>query len=75
MNKLFSVFLLIALTSCSSGKIVPTSDVCSLKKHFKDNIFQVQINGKPINKHWYIWDEAQEVTVELAKQNKCKSNR
>lgn len=73
MKKLVYTFLLISIASCSSGKIIPTTDVCSLKKHFKDNIFQVQINGNPINKHWYIWDEAQEITGELAKKNKCKS--
>ena len=73
MKKIVYAFTLILFSSCSSGKIVPTKDVCSVKKHFKDNIFQVLINGKPINNHWYIWDEAQDITKELTKKNKCKS--
>lgn len=65
--------MILSISACSSGKIVPTTDVCSLKKHFKDNIFQVLINDKPINKHWYIYDEAIDVTKELASKNKCRS--
>ena len=70
-TKILSLILLFILTSCSSGKIIPTSDLCSLKKHYKDSVFQVLINKKPINKHWYIYDEAQALTQQLAKQNKC----
>ncbi|GAB4013222.1 MAG: hypothetical protein Fur0010_09880 [Bdellovibrio sp.] len=71
--KYISIIALLALVSCGSGKIVPTTDVCSLKKHYKDNIFQVLINDKPINKHWYIYDEAIDITKQLATKNKCKS--
>lgn len=72
LNLIFSLILLaFTLTSCSSSSEKPTTDVCTLEKHWRDNIFQVQINGEPINKNYYIHDEALEITKELAKRNKC----
>ena len=68
-----SVLLLFLLNSCGSSEVIPTKDLCSLEKHYKDNIFQVQINGDAINKHWYIYPEAKIVAKKLAEQNKCKS--
>lgn len=59
------------LASCGSSKVIPTTDVCSLKKHWKDNIFQVQINGEALNKNYYTFDEAKDITKRLADQNKC----
>lgn len=70
-NNLTVLISLLFLASCSSSKVIPTTDVCSLKKHYKDNIFQVLINKKPINDHYYIFDEAKEVTEHLAKENQC----
>lgn len=69
--KIMALFFLMIQFSCSSGKIIPTSDVCSLKKHYKDSVFQVLINKKPISKHWYIYEDAKDVTKLLADQNKC----
>jgi hypothetical protein len=69
--RLLGLIAILTLTACSSGKVVPTSDKCSLKKHYKDNIFQVLINGRAINSHWYTHPEAIDVTKELAKRNKC----
>tara|TARA_R110002072_G_scaffold64203_7_gene159884 strand:- start:47089 stop:47319 length:231 start_codon:yes stop_codon:yes gene_type:complete len=66
-----ALFILILATSCSSSKIVPTTDICSVKKHWKDNVFQVQINKKNINSNWYVYQEAVDVTKLLADQNKC----
>ncbi len=74
MNMIFKSFLitsLIFLTSCGSGKIVPTKDVCTVERHFKDYIYQVKINGEAISKHWYIKEDAIEVVKDLAKRNKC----
>ena len=70
-KKMIAFIFLLFLISCSSGKIIPTSDICSLKKHYKDNVFQVLINKKTINKHWYIFKDAEDVSRMLAKQNKC----
>ena len=59
------------LSACSSSKVVPTKDVCTVERHFKDHIYQVKINGEPINKHWYIKEDAIEIVQTLAKDNKC----
>lgn len=64
-----AISLLIA--SCGSSEVVPTSDICKIKKHWKDNVFQVLINDEPINKHWYIHSEALDITKRLAADNKC----
>jgi hypothetical protein len=70
-KRLIALIFLMIQFSCSSGKIIPTTDVCSVKKHYKDNVFQVLINKKPINKHWYIHEDAMDVTKMLADENKC----
>ncbi|MCP4913293.1 MAG: hypothetical protein GY909_09245 [Oligoflexia bacterium] len=69
--KLFFVTLFLNFAGCSSGKIIPTTDVCTIKKHWKDNVFQVLINEKPINTRWYIHQEAKDITSMLADDNKC----
>lgn len=65
------IFFFFGVVGCGSSKIIPTKDVCSVKKHWKDNIFQVQINGNAINQNYYTFDEAKEITKLLASQNKC----
>ena len=62
---------LLSLVSCGSGKIVPTKDVCTVERHYKDYIYQVKINGEAISKQWYIKEDAIEVVKDLAKRNKC----
>ncbi|MCO4754964.1 MAG: hypothetical protein KC478_10825 [Bacteriovoracaceae bacterium] len=62
---------LITLVSCSSGKIVPTKDVCTVERHFKDYIYQVKINGEAISTQWYIKEDAIEIVRDLAKKNLC----
>lgn len=62
---------LITLVSCSSGKIVPTKDVCTVERHFKDYIYQVKINGEATSTQWYIKEDAVEIVKDLAKKNKC----
>jgi hypothetical protein len=68
---LFALIGLFTVSSCSSKKIVPTTDICSVVKHWKDNVFQITINKEPINKHWFTHPEAMDLTAELAKSNKC----
>lgn len=63
--------LLLSLVSCSSGKVIPTKDTCVVKKHWKDNVFQVIINESPINDRWYIHSEAMDITKQLGAQNRC----
>lgn len=73
--KLLSIVILsIILTSCGSAEFVPTTDICSLEKHWNDNLYQVRINDKKISKHWYLKDDAIDITNQLAKDNKCMSN-
>ncbi len=69
-------FLTIALfiTACGSSKIIPTTDTCSLEKHWEDSLYQVKINGKKINTHWYLKEDALDITKQLAKENKCMSH-
>lgn len=69
--KIIVLSFLLFLASCGGGKIVPTTDVCSVKKHYKDNVFQVYINKEPISNHWYIYQDAVEITQKLADDNQC----
>lgn len=74
MNMIYKLVILsfvLLLTSCSSGKVIPTTDVCSIKKHWKDNVFQVLINDEAINTRWYVHQEAKDITSMLADDNKC----
>ncbi|MCF8059608.1 MAG: hypothetical protein K9K67_09945 [Bacteriovoracaceae bacterium] len=66
-----AVILTSLLLSCATGKSAPTKDICHIKKHPKDNLFQVLINEKPINNHFYIHPEALDITKRLAKANRC----
>lgn len=71
-KKSIGIFIISSLlVSCGSSEVVPTSDICKIKKHWKDNVFQVLINDEPINKHWYIHSEALDITKRLAADNKC----
>ena len=65
------LLLSLLITGCSSKPIVPTTDICSVKKHWRDNVFQILINDEPINKRWYIHSEAMDITKLLGAQNKC----
>lgn len=67
------VLFLMGLASCGSGKIVPTKDVCTVERHYKDHIYQVKINEEPVSAHWYIKEDAIEIAQNLAKKNKCKA--
>ncbi len=66
----YCLFLLIC-TSCGSAKFVPTKDICLIKKHWKDNVFQIQVNNELINPHWYIHKDALNISRRLVSQNKC----
>lgn len=68
MKILFYLALLFLIVSCSSG---PTKDVCSVTKHDDDELYQVSINGKPINKLWYLKDDTNDIWDMLARDNKC----
>lgn len=57
--------------SCGSNEFVATSDICKIEKHWKDNLFQIKINDQPINKHWYLYDDAVSITRDLGKKNLC----
>lgn len=71
ISKYLLISTLFVICGCGSSVIVPTKDKCIIKKHWKDNVFQVLINEEPINKHYYIHDEALDLTKSLAKANKC----
>lgn len=70
-KNLILIVSLIFVSSCGSAKFVPTTDKCSTKKHWKEHLYQVRINKKKINKHWYLEDDARNIMKELASQNKC----
>lgn len=78
MNMIYKYLListLLVICGCGSSLLgptpTPTKDKCIIKKHWQDNVFQVLINDEPINKHFYIHDEALDLTKSLAKANKC----
>jgi hypothetical protein len=62
---------MVSIASCGSAKFVPTTDKCSLKKHWKEHLYQVRINKKKISKHWYLEEDARDIMKQLASQNKC----
>lgn len=68
MKKIFLFIIFILFSSCSSG---PTKDKCSILKHDDDELYQVAINGKPINKFWYLKEDTSDIWDLLAKDNKC----
>lgn len=70
-KSLIAVILLVGLSGCGSSQEKPTSDTCQIKKHWRDNVFQVLINDEAINKHYYTHDEAIDITKRLAADNKC----
>jgi len=74
-NKLLNISGLIVTLSialgCASKPVVPTKDICKIKKHPRDSVFQVLINDRPINKRWYIHSEAMDIAKQLGSQNKC----
>ena len=70
-NLIGYILILLFLVGCSSAKEKPTKDTCELKKHYKDNVFQILINDKPINSHWYIYPDAVDIAGRLADRNKC----
>ncbi len=73
--KILSLTLLVFLvTGCGTAEIIPTSDICSLEKHWNDNLYQVKINERKISKHWYLKEDAVDITTMLAKDNKCMPN-
>jgi hypothetical protein len=69
--KIFTLLMLAGLASCGTSKIIPTKDVCTVEKHYKDMMFQIKINDEAINKHWYLKSDAIEVAQSLAERNKC----
>ena len=78
MNMIYKLayfsLLLLLISSCGSAKFVPTTDVCSLEKHWEDSLYQVKINDREISNHWYLKNDALEITQNLAKKNKCMSH-
>ncbi|GEM_PF-1750461 len=77
ISKYLLISTLLVICGCGSSVLVPTptptptKNKCIIKKHWQDNVFQVLINDEPINKHFYIHDEALDLTKSLAKANKC----
>ena len=71
VNKMIFLAMGLSIVGCSSAPFVATKDVCKVKKHWKDNVFQVLINDEPINQRWYIHSEAMDITNQLGSQNKC----
>ncbi len=71
--KLLILLSVLTLISCSTTKFVPTTDTCSIKKHWKEEIYQVRINDEKISTHWYLKNDAKEIMNSLASKNKCMS--
>lgn len=73
LNMIYKIALLLTLVSCGSAKIIPTTDTCTSKRHWKEHIYQVLINGEKINSRWYLEEDAKEIMKKLASENKCMS--
>lgn len=74
MTMIYRIIFIIALLSmgaCGTKEFIPTKDICKIEKHWNDNLFQVQINEEPINKQWYLYDDAVLVTKSLGDKNLC----
>jgi peroxiredoxin len=71
VKKLLVIVFTFIINSCGSSEIVRSTDVCSIKKHVQDDIYQVRINEKPVNERWYLKEDAEEIRMILGVQNKC----
>lgn len=69
----FCLCLLMVFSGCSSTPFVQSTDKCDIKRHHKDDIYQVTINEEPINKHYYLKEDAIEIATRLSTRdlNKC----
>lgn len=65
-----NILFLLVLTSC--GSTPPEKRICSVVKHQYDLLYQVQINKKPLNEQWYLYDDAVEIAKDLAAKKKCQ---
>lgn len=71
IKKFLILGIALVLIGCSSAKFVPTTDVCTIKKHYKDSIWQIKENGVVINNHWYLKTDAIRNIRLMEKANEC----
>ena len=73
INTFLLLLIVIAGAACSSAPFVESTDVCTIKRHYQDDLFQVYINDDVINKHWYLKTDAIAIAKDLAsrEKNKC----
>lgn len=71
LNKFLILIIPLLLFGCSSSKFVPTTDVCTIKKHYKDSVWQIKENGVVINNHFYLKTDAIRKIRLMEKANEC----
>jgi hypothetical protein len=66
-------FMMTVAIGCSSAIFIQSKDTCNLKRHFRDDIYQVTINDEAINKQFYLKEDAILIAKQLATReiNKC----
>lgn len=68
---IISISFTLIFVSCGSAEVKPLTAVCSIKKHVKDDIYQVLIDDKPVNDRWYLKQDAEEIKIILGVRKKC----
>lgn len=65
--------LLLLVVGCGSAPFIQSKDRCDLKRHFRDDIYQVTINGRAISKQFFLREDAIDVARHLSSRemNKC----
>ena len=71
MKLIYFIVLPFLLFGCGSSKFVPTTDVCTIKRHFKDSVWQIKENGKVIGENWYLKTDAIRKIRQMEKANEC----
>ena len=74
MTMIFKLLLItLAVAGCGSGVFVQSKDVCNIKRHHQDDIYQVTINDEVISKQYFLKEDAILIAKDLAsrKVNKC----
>ena len=64
------ISIIILLSSCAS-KFVPTTDICTIRKHYKDNLYNIYLNDSNYNKKWYLQKDAIRRIGLLEERNIC----
>ncbi len=60
-----------APTVNNSREIASLVESCRVVKHTQSDLWQVTVNDKPFNQHWYAQKDAEALKARIAKKGMC----